>query len=278
MTPHQSLRALARAAHSNAVLILTTLLFASHASAGVNLAWDPVSSASGYYVHYGTSPGNYVGKIHVGNVTAFTVDGLPEGATYYFAASGYDTGGSESATSNEAASVVPYGVPMAEFAASATSGVAPLAINLVNLSTGSIASYAWDFGDGTTSTVENPAHVYSTPGVYSVSLTVAGPGGTDTGVQTNLVTVNASNALLAQFVSTATIGFAPLDVSFTSTSTGAVETYAWSFGDGTTSTEPNPSHTFAAPGGYTVTLTVTGPTGINAVARTNYVRVRRQAP
>jgi len=277
MTPQHMFPALARAAR-NFKLVLATLFVASNASAGVNLAWDPVSTASGYYVHYGASPGSYVAKIDVGNVTTFTVNGLPEGATYYFAASVYDAAGIESGTSNEVASAIPYGMPVADFAASATSGTAPLAINLVNTSMGSIASHAWNFGDGTTSTVANPSHVYSTPGVYSVALTVAGPGGTDTEVQTNLVTVKASNAVVAQFMSSATTGLAPLDVYFTSTSIGAVESYSWSFGDGTTSTQANPGHTYAVPGNYTVTLTVTGPAGSNAVARTSYVKVRRQAP
>ena len=69
---------------------------------------------------------------------------------------------------------------MAAFSASATSGVAPLALNFSSTSTGSISTYAWTFGDGTTSSSVTPAKVYSSAGVYTVSLTVTGPGGSNT--------------------------------------------------------------------------------------------------
>jgi len=176
VTSQHIFRALARVART-AGLVLGALFVASHASAGVTLAWDPVTDASGYYLYYGPMSGSYAGKINVGNVTTFTVSGLADGATYYFAASGYDAAGVEGRLSSEA---IAYGVPVADFSASATSGAAPLAINLTNSSTGPIASYAWNFGDGTTSTVKNPSHVYSAPGVYSVALTVTGTGGSDT--------------------------------------------------------------------------------------------------
>ena len=274
MASQDIFRALARVAR-NAGLVLVGLFLASQASASVTLAWDPVADATGYYVYYGPMSGGYAGKIDVGNVTTFTVSGLADEATYYFAASGYDGAGVEGRLSNEA---IAYGVPMADFSASATSGAAPLAINLTNSSVGPIATYAWNFGDGTSSGVKNPSHVYSSPGVYSVALTVTGAGGSDTEVKTNLVTVNATGALLAQFTSSATSGLAPFDVAFTSTSTGTIAAYAWSFGDGTTSTLANPGHTYAVAGNYTVTLTVTGAAGSNGVARMNYVKVRRHAP
>ena len=70
--------------------------------------------------------------------------------------------------------------PTAEFAVTGGSGVLPVEISLVNSSSGVIQFYEWDFGDGTTSSQQNPLKVYFEPGVFSISLTVRGPGGEDT--------------------------------------------------------------------------------------------------
>ncbi len=80
--------------------------------------------------------------------------------------------------------------PVADFTGSPTNGVAPLTVNFTSLSTGSIDTYAWSFGDTGTSNLENPSHTYTSPGNYTVSLTVTGPGGTDTETKTNYITVD----------------------------------------------------------------------------------------
>jgi len=157
-------------------------------------------------------------------------------------------------------------------------GVAPLALNFLNASTGTITSYAWTFGDGTTSTAANPSKVYSAAGTYTVSLTVTGPGGSNTQTRTNYITVTALPPPVAQFTGTPTSGLGPLTVSFTNTSTGSITSYDWTFGDGTTSTAANPVKVYSAAGTYTVSLTVTGPGGNNTQTRTNYVTVTPPAP
>lgn len=280
-------RALARCARST-TLVLAAALASAQAFADVTLAWDPVSDAAGYYIYYGQSPQKYANKVNVGNVTTYTVRGLPEAAVHYFAATVYDAQGNESPLSNEASAANPTGKPVAQFTASATSGTAPLALNLINGSTGSITSYLWSFGDGTTSTLANPTHVYSSPGVYSVSLTASGPGGSHTSTQSNLITVTSSAysppttstpGPVAKFLADRSSGTPPLDVGFINTSTGWAASYKWTFGDGTTSTEMNPRHRYWTPGKYTVTLTVTSPTGLyNTVVKTNIVEVKRSAP
>ena len=58
-----------------------------------------------------------------------------------------------------------------------------------NSSTGNITSYAWTFGDGGYSTAASPSHIYAAAGVYTVSLTVTGPGGSNTQTRSNYVTV-----------------------------------------------------------------------------------------
>ena len=264
-----SLPALARSA---ALLLLLLLVAARALAAGVSLAWDPVTNASGYMVYYGPAAGNYPTKMNVGNTTTHTLTTLVEGSTYHFVVTAYDGALVESGPSNDAAGTVPYSAPVAQFTASSTLGVAPLALNFLNASTGTITSYAWTFGDGTTSTAANPVKVYSAAGTYTVSLTVTGPGGNNTQTRTNYVTVTPP-APVAQFTGTPTSGLGPLTASFTNTSTGNITSYAWAFGDGTTSTAANPVKVYSAAGTYTVSLTVTGPGGSNTQTRTNYITV-----
>ena len=80
--------------------------------------------------------------------------------------------------------------PVAVFSGNPTSGTAPLTVNFSSASTGTISSFAWNFGDGTTSPAQNPSHVYSAAGVYTVSLTVTGSGGSNTKTYSSYVTVS----------------------------------------------------------------------------------------
>ena len=181
------------------LLLITALLFAallaSPARAGtVSLAWDAVNSPAlvGYMLHYGPAAGNYPSSIDVGNRLTYVVPNLTEGSTYHFVVTAYDAAKTQSPNSNDVSATVPYSVPVANFTASATTGVAPLALNFTSTSTGTITSYVWTFGDSTTSTAQNPAKVYSTPGIFTVSLKVTGPGGTNTKTATNYITVTAA--------------------------------------------------------------------------------------
>jgi len=166
--------------------------------------------------------------------------------------------------------VVQTSAPVASFGATPTSGTAPLTVDFSDTSTGEITSWSWDLGDGDTSAVQNPSHIYQTPGTYSVRLTVTGPGGTDT-VTANIVV--GAPAPVASFGATPTSGTAPLAVDFSDTSTGEITSWSWDLGDGDTSTVQNPSHTYQTPGTYSVRLTVTGPGGSNTVTRTDYITV-----
>jgi len=75
----------------------------------VTLAWDPVTASglAGYRVHYGTASRNYSSVAGVGNQTTATITGLTAGTSYYFAATAYDTAGTESAFSNEVVYIAP---------------------------------------------------------------------------------------------------------------------------------------------------------------------------
>jgi PKD repeat protein len=163
--------------------------------------------------------------------------------------------------------------PVAQFSGSPTSGTAPLTVNFTDQSTGSITSWSWTFGDGGTSTAQNPSHQYTSAGTYTVSLTVTGPGGSDGETKNNYITVNPCVAPTANFVGSPTSGTAPLTVSFTDQSTGSPTSWSWNFGDGGTSTAQNPSHVYSGAGTFTVTLTVTNSCGSDGETKTNYITV-----
>jgi PKD repeat protein len=79
--------------------------------------------------------------------------------------------------------------PVADFEADSTTVAARASILFGNTTTGTVTSYAWTFGDGTTSTDESPSKAYASAGTYTVSLTATGPGGNDTETKTSYITV-----------------------------------------------------------------------------------------
>ena len=164
--------------------------------------------------------------------------------------------------------------PVAEFVGNPTSGAMPLTVNFTDQSTGSITTWSWDFGDGGTSTAQNPSHTYNAAGTYTVELTVTGPGGSDTETKVDYITVTSGpEPPVAEFVGSPTSGTVPLTVNFTEQSTGDIDSWSWTFGDGGTSTDQNPSHTYNNAGDYTVSLTVTGPGGSDTETKTDYITV-----
>ncbi|MEV6284941.1 PKD domain-containing protein [Kribbella sp. NPDC051770] len=122
---------------------------------------------------------------------------------------------------------------------------------------GTIASYAWTFGDGGTSTDANPSYRYAAAGTYSVGLTVTdNRGGTATKTQ-NVVVTHVNTLPTATFGESCDSLTCAFDGSASSDVDGPITNYAWNFGDSTTGSGATPSHTYAASGTYTVTLTVT---------------------
>ncbi|MFM2360421.1 MAG: hypothetical protein RLY16_2414, partial [Bacteroidota bacterium] len=150
--------------------------------------------------------------------------------------------------------------PTVDFAASSVTGCYPLPVQFTDLTvanSGTLTSWQWDFGDGITSTEQNPSHTYSSSGSFNVSLQVRNSSGCVTAIsKTGYVQI--STGVLASFtnLNTSTCS-APASISFNNTSTGTGSlTYKWLFGDGETSIEVNPTHTYQASGVYTVTLIV----------------------
>jgi PKD repeat protein len=143
-----------------------------------------------------------------------------------------------------------------------------LAVNFIDESTGSPTAWLWNFGDCAlvpecTSTEQNPSHVYSTAGTYTVLLTAKNAAGQST--QTTSITAGQPTA---EF----TFSVSGLSVTFTDASLGSPTQYAWNFGDCGASPSTclsnvaSPMHTYAAPGSYVVRLTVTNAAGSDAVA------------
>jgi PKD repeat protein len=169
--------------------------------------------------------------------------------------------------------------PAAVFTASPTTGDYPLTVAFRDASAGdAIGSYSWDFGDGTRSVIQHPTHTYSTAGNYTVSLTVTNPGGSDTEIKVNHITVSTP-APTAGFSADTTIGKSPLTVAFTDQSAGdGISRYAWDFGDGITSVQQNPVYTYTEPGVYSVSLTVTNSGGSDTAEKKDYITVIEPTP
>ncbi len=160
--------------------------------------------------------------------------------------------------------------PAAAFQAAPRSGEIPLTVQFTDLSSGSPASWLWNFGDGGISQDRNPVHDYTLPGVYSVTLTAANAYGTSSRTEPAYITVGMLPT--AQFAGIPREGQTPLSVQFSDLSTGSPDRWAWNFGDGTGSVEKNPVHLYLDPGEYTVALTVTNSFGSNTRIQTAYIR------
>jgi len=132
-------------------------------------------------------------------------------------------------------------------------------VQFTDTSTNSPTSWQWHFGDGMTSTVQNPTHSYGASGPFVVTLDAGSGSGTKTASQT--LTVSSASTVTASFTYSPALPLVGQTVQFTDTSSGSPTSWHWSFGDGGTSTAQNPSYTFAAAASYITTLTASNATG-----------------
>lgn len=144
--------------------------------------------------------------------------------------------------------------------------------NSSSFSGGTITSYLWDFGDNTTSTLENPTHAYANSGTFTVLLTVTANTGTK-GTISKTVVVN--DKPIVAFAGDVLTGCSPLVVNFSDNSTAdAGSTYKWSFDDNTTSTDQNPQNTFSTSKTYTIKEVVVTPGGCSdSLIKVAYISV-----
>ncbi|NQT27469.1 PKD domain-containing protein [candidate division KSB1 bacterium] len=160
--------------------------------------------------------------------------------------------------------------PVADFTADTTMGLRPLEVQFSDLSAGIITSWLWNLGDGTNSTEQHPTHTYQTADTFTVSLTTTGPGGEHTKTELDYITV-LEPPPVADFTADTTEGIIPFEVQFSDQSTGQVSVWIWEFGDGETSSDQHPIHTYQDADTFDVTLTVTGLGGESTKKRTGYI-------
>ena len=175
--------------------------------------------------------------------------------------------GKDSITKNKY--IIVYASPVINFKASALTGCFPLNTQFSDVSSagsGSLDKWQWDFGDGNFDESQNPKHTYNSSGNFNVSLKATNSNGCVTS-KTVPAYIHINTGVKADFTnSTSASCSAPVNVNFTNKSTGSGNlTYQWNFGDGSTSTLANPTHTYSTSGSYTVTLKSTNSTGCSDV-------------
>lgn len=163
------------------------------------------------------------------------------------------------------------------------SGCRPLTVQFYDSSTYdtsriTLTSWAWNFGDGRTSTEQNPSHEYLNNGVYTVRLTVGSTGGSATDSVVDMILVGDS--AVAKFGAINTLGcktpFQDFTVAFIDSSTGNVTSWFWDFGDGGSSSQQNPLHVYAGAGQYSVSLEVGSTCGTDTELKVGYVTLSEQ--
>lgn len=246
-------------------------------SSSLEVSWNPIAYVEdpGYYALYqSTTPG---GPYALAGSTSdkydhyLQVTGLAASTTYYFVVKAASTADNvhnqntiESGYSAEASGTTEQGAAPLNVKASAnpTTGTAPLEVQFSFVHSGGtppITAASWTFGDGGTSTEQSPKHTYTATGTFAVGLTI-----TDSQNQKasdNTLQISTSPACTLACSATVPTNAPPgTEVSFqseaTATGCSGAPAFAWAFGDGSTSTEQNPKHTYATAGDYVWSLGV----------------------
>ncbi len=156
--------------------------------------------------------------------------------------------------------------PLSNFSYSGGEGCAGLQVQFTDNSSGTVSNWNWSFPGGTpsSSTAQNPLITYNTPGIYDVSLEVSSSAGSNSTTENEIVVIFEEPAAGFSYTQN------ELDFSFVNSSTNA-DTYSWDFGDGNTSMEANPDHSYSMEGTYDVILLVTNDCGSNQMLTTIFI-------
>lgn len=251
------------------LLFLAILSFNSKAQLTAQFSATPTSGCTPLVVNFtDLSTGNPTQwRWDLGNGT---ISFLQNPSVTYFTPGQYNvklvvrnTGGVDSIIKSQYITI--YAKPVVDFSSSTRAGCFPLPVQFTDLSstsTGTLTQWQWDFGDGNFGNTQNPTHTYTAAGSYNVSLVVTNSHGCFKSLTKTqyIVIANGVNADFSN--STSNSCTPPVNIIFTNLSSGiGALTYLWNFGDGTTSTQLNPSHNYTSTGSYTVQLIVTNSSG-----------------
>ena len=168
--------------------------------------------------------------------------------------------------------------PSAGFTASPTNGDQGLLVRFTDTSSNNPSSWLWEFGDGMTSTEQNPSHTYEGSGVFSVTLTASNAGGSSTVTRAGYISTGSVKPPVTGFTATPTTGSAGVVVRFSDTSGNTPTAWFWEFGDGGNSTLQNPAHAYTEPGTYSVRLTASNAGGSDMMTQDGYITVTVPPP
>jgi PKD repeat protein len=168
--------------------------------------------------------------------------------------------------------VISVAKPVAKLSGAPLLGTDSLKVQFIDSSTGAITSRLWDFGDNSTDTSANPLHDYTKPGKFSVKLVVIGSGGKDSVTLKDYIVISVAKPV-AKLSGAPLLGTDSLKVQFIDSSTGAITSRLWDFGDNSTDTSASPLHDYTKPGKFSVKLVVIGPSGKDSVTLSNYISI-----
>jgi PKD repeat protein len=232
----------------------------------------PLSVSFSSMVAGGTSPYNYSWSFGDGGSS-----GLQEPSHIYSSPGTYNAKLTVSddyyRSVNDTFTITAYPPLAMSIEANRTSGSVPLAVSFTSDVNGGSGGYtfSWDFGDGGTGMLSNPTHTFTSRGTFTVTLVVH-----DSKMNTESAsTVVRATNLQVTISGNPTSGVAPLSVGFISTVSGGSGgyTYQWTFGDGSTSSLPNPTHVYTVQGSYTAFLTVTDSSSSTANSNSIHITV-----
>jgi PKD repeat protein len=234
-------------------------LVASIAGSTVNLSWnDNATNETGYRAYMATGSGGFnrlTPDLAAGSRGA-SISSLAAG-TYRIYVVAVNASG-ESSPSNIANATVGTSVT-ASFVVSPSAGVAGVTTFVCTDTSSGATSWSWNFGDGGTSTSQNPAHVYTTPGTYTIQLTANGQSFFSRAV-------SVTSGIAADFSFAPSNPTTQQNITFTDRSSGNIATWLWTFGDGTSSNVQTPTKRYTSAGNYPVTLTVATAAGLTSIA------------
>jgi PKD repeat protein len=233
------------------------LVASAQSTSAIDLDWnDNSDSEDGFDIERSEDGGAWLSLETVGpGLVSYTDTPLQSGMDYAYRVRASSPAG-DSGWSNVATAKTLGIPPVSEFTFSTNYLQATFEDRSTD-SDGTLASWSWDFGDGSGSTTRNPVHVYALPSSYTVNLEVMDEDGYSHTSSRQVTVFEAPNT-----PPTADFSFSVnhLEVQFTDTSVdpdGTVDGWLWDFGDSGVSTARNPSYTYASAGTYDVTLTTT---------------------